>query len=85
MLRPPHLAFDLAPNTNLFTKMTNISLCSSLAHRTSTEEYAEKILRITDWNVTLIESCKREICGAFWGTGNPDISGTGVSRRPDEH
>jgi len=64
--------------------MTDITLCSGLAHRTSTEEYAEKILSTTGWNITLIESCKREICGAFWGTGNPDISGTGVSGRADE-
>ncbi|KXH65935.1 hypothetical protein CSAL01_10802 [Colletotrichum salicis] len=39
----------------------------------------ERSKSTTSFNITELDRCKEEICGAIWGDANPDISGMGVS------
>lgn len=53
--------------------------CSSLVSRTSFASYIQVLNATTDFNLTLLEACKGDICNALWGDGNSDIAGIGVS------
>lgn len=53
--------------------------CSTLTQRESFPGYIAKVRNATNGNFTLVEQCKTEVCNALWGSGNPDISGIGVS------
>ncbi|KAL9600982.1 MAG: hypothetical protein Q9219_002804 [cf. Caloplaca sp. 3 TL-2023] len=63
--------------------MTNATVirCSNLASRTDFSSYIAAVRATTGDDLSLISSCKAEICDALWGSGNPDISGIGVSLR----
>ena len=60
--------------------MANTKLvdCSGLASKESFASYIAGIRNATANNIQLIDQCKKEVCGALWGSGNPDISGNGV-------
>lgn len=53
--------------------------CSELATRTSFSSYIATVKNATANNFALVEQCRPEVCNALWGSGNPDISGVGVS------
>jgi hypothetical protein len=53
--------------------------CSALVERKSFEAYVESINSSTFGNLSLASQCRSELCNALWGSGNPDISGIGVS------
>ncbi len=53
--------------------------CSRLAIRTSFDSYAHRLLNVTNGNLSLLNQCKVEVCGALWGQGSGDISNVGVS------
>ena len=36
------------------------------------------VLPVTANDFALIDQCRKEVCGTLWGSGNPDISGSGV-------
>jgi hypothetical protein len=59
-------------------KETTVS-CSNLTDRNDFQSYIEIISEATGGNFSLVAECKAEICGALWGSGNPDISGVGMS------
>lgn len=61
----------------------NVS-CAALSERTSFSSYIHLLREIAgdDWTVSALRPCQLEICSALWGTGNPDISGIGVSKKP---
>ena len=65
---------------NLFNLMANTKLvnCSGLASKESFPSYIAEIRNATANNIPLVDQCKKEVCGALWGSGNPDISGSGV-------
>ncbi len=54
--------------------------CSNLASRSSFPKYITAIRNATGNNFTLVDQCQAEVCNALWGSGNPDISGIGVSQ-----
>jgi hypothetical protein len=58
---------------------TLIVKCTLLAARSSLTEYMRTIRLVTDDNFNYLSACKTDVCNALWGTGNPDISGVGVS------
>jgi len=68
---PPHnnSAIPSTPNMN----------CTTLTSRTSFESYITLLQTTTSNNLTLISQCRKEICGALWGAGNPDVSGIGMA------
>ena len=53
--------------------------CSDLTSRTNFPDYITAIRNATGNNFALVDQCKAEVCNALWGSGNPDISGIGVS------
>ena len=55
--------------------------CSALVVRKSFTDYVQALNITTHGNLSLAVQCKREVCNALWGSGNPDISGIGVSIR----
>ena len=57
---------------------TTSSDCSNLALEKSFADYIAEIRNATANNFALVDQCKKEICGTLWGSGNPDISGSGV-------
>jgi len=61
-----------------FTNPANTANCSLLISRTDFTSYVQELNSTTDFNLTLLESCKGDICNALWGDGNADISGIGV-------
>jgi hypothetical protein len=58
---------------------TNID-CSSLAVRKHFKDYIQALNLTFTGNFNLVEKCKPQVCNALWGSGNPDISGIGVSK-----
>ena len=52
--------------------------CSNLASRQGFAGYIAKIRNATANDIALVDQCKQEVCRALWGSGNPDISGSGV-------
>lgn len=55
--------------------------CADLSVRTSFANYILTVEIVTQDNLSLLASCKPELCTALWGSGNPDISGIGVSHK----
>ncbi|KAL2875112.1 hypothetical protein SGCOL_009684 [Colletotrichum sp. CLE4] len=53
--------------------------CASLEDLNDFNLYIEQLKSTTSFNITELDRCKEEICGAIWGDANPDISGIGVS------
>lgn len=53
--------------------------CYPLLRYTSFEQYVEAIFNVTGGDLDRVDVCKAEVCSAIWGTGNADISGSGVS------
>jgi hypothetical protein len=43
-------------------------------------KYIEQLRTETDFVTSNLTICKKEICIAIWGNGNPDISGIGVRK-----
>ena len=67
---------------NSYSSMANDTIvnCSDLVSRTSFHNYIATIRNVTGNSFALVDQCKAEICNALWGSGNPDISGIGVSK-----
>jgi len=59
--------------------MANTTLNCEQFKNYSNPEYYDLLRNQTYFNATLIELCHSEICFMLAGTGNPDISGIGVS------
>jgi hypothetical protein len=55
--------------------------CAAFEVRHDFAGYAGKLIDATGGDLTQLAPCRRQVCGALWGDGNPDISGIGV-RRP---
>jgi hypothetical protein len=53
--------------------------CSQLGTRTDFRSYILLVSNATGGNFSLASDCKPEICAALWGSGNPDISGIGMT------
>ncbi|KAL0937210.1 uncharacterized protein CTRU02_206941 [Colletotrichum truncatum] len=53
--------------------------CSSLESLHGFDNYLRQLRAVTHFNETLLNQCRKTICNAVWGEGNPDISGIGVS------
>ena len=53
--------------------------CRLLSSRTSFSAYVELVRNATNENFSLVEDCRAEVCGALWGSGNPDVSGIGMA------
>ncbi|KAF5588187.1 hypothetical protein FPCIR_7205 [Fusarium pseudocircinatum] len=53
--------------------------CSQWTQLNDFSEYIQDLDSKTQFNKSILESCKSEICNAIYGTGNPDISGIGVA------
>lgn len=45
-------------------------------------DYVKLLRSETGFRRQPLHQCQTEICSALWGTGNPDISGIGVSCLP---
>ncbi|KAL8691746.1 MAG: hypothetical protein Q9218_003095 [Villophora microphyllina] len=71
-----YTTFELSLRT-----MANLTViqCSSLRSRTDFTSYIAAIRASTGDNLSRVTDCKVEICCALWGSGNPDVSGIGVS------
>jgi hypothetical protein len=61
--------------------MTTTLNCAAFEVRHDFAAYAGKLIDATGGDLTQLAPCRRQVCGALWGDGNPDISGIGV-RRP---
>lgn len=53
--------------------------CTALSTRTDFDGYVALLKNITGGNFSLVSECREEVCGALWGSGNPDISGIGMT------
>ena len=53
--------------------------CTALRSRQHFANYIHLINETTKGNFSLVRACKADVCTALWGSGNPDISGIGVS------
>ncbi|OCL10665.1 hypothetical protein AOQ84DRAFT_387352 [Glonium stellatum] len=53
--------------------------CSDLSSRISFANYIASISNATGVDFSLVSECRAEVCGALWGSGNPDISGIGMA------
>jgi hypothetical protein len=53
--------------------------CLALSTRTNFSGYTALLRNVTNGNFSLVTECRREVCGALWGSGNPDISGIGMA------
>jgi hypothetical protein len=40
--------------------------------------FESRVSRVEN-NTSLVTKCRAEVCGALWGTGNPDVSGIGMA------
>jgi hypothetical protein len=76
LLLLPRLVFF--SRTPLKLNMANMS-CNALSSRTDFPGYMALLRNFTDGEFSLVETCKAEVCGALWGSGNPDISGVGMA------
>jgi hypothetical protein len=57
----------------------NDTACATLSSRTNFPDYIEQIRNVTNGNLSLVDPCRKQVCGALWGSGNPDISGIGMA------
>ncbi|CAM1509100.1 Fc.00g028390.m01.CDS01 [Cosmosporella sp. VM-42] len=53
--------------------------CSALKKLSDFKDYIDALKEETDFEISNLQACKVEICTAVYGTGNPDISGIGVT------
>jgi len=53
--------------------------CSNLSSRTNFASYIASISNATGGDFSLVNECRASVCGALWGSGNPDISGIGMA------
>jgi hypothetical protein len=53
--------------------------CVDLSVRTDFTAYIDLLRNRTGGDFSLVRDCKKEVCGALWGFGNPDISGIGMA------
>jgi len=60
------------------TNTTSVD-CSQLGTRTDFKNYINLLSNVTGGNFSLVSGCKSEVCTALWGSGNPDISGVGMT------
>jgi hypothetical protein len=77
---PQRRSIDLShePLRAIMANSTSID-CSKLGTRTDFRSYILSISNATGGNFSLASDCKPEICAALWGSGNPDISGIGMT------
>lgn len=57
----------------------NDSYCAALSSRADFEGYVDLLRNVTNGDFSLVKECRGEVCGALWGSGNPDISGIGMA------
>jgi hypothetical protein len=60
--------------------MTSPLDCAAFEVRNDFAAYAGKLIDATNGDLTQLAPCRKQVCGALWGDGNPDISGIGVRR-----
>jgi hypothetical protein len=53
--------------------------CTALSYRSDFADYIVLLSNATGGDFNLVKNCRLEVCGALWGTGNPDISGIGMA------
>lgn len=53
--------------------------CSNLTSLSDFADYIDTLRSETEFKTAQLQDCRPEICQAVYGTGNPDISGIGVS------
>ena len=53
--------------------------CLALSTRTDFAAYIDLLRNATGGDFSLVKDCKTNVCGALWGSGNPDISGIGMA------
>lgn len=53
--------------------------CIALSSRKDFTSYISLLRNLTNGDFNQVISCRREVCGALWGSGNPDISGIGLA------
>ncbi|KAF1834755.1 hypothetical protein BDW02DRAFT_568721 [Decorospora gaudefroyi] len=56
----------------------NAQDCIALSTRTKFTTYMDSLRNVTGGDFSLVKDCRAQVCGALWGTGNPDISGIGM-------
>lgn len=52
--------------------------CIALSNRTDFTAYVDLLRNLTNGDFSLVKVCKKDVCEALWGFGNPDISGVGM-------
>jgi hypothetical protein len=57
----------------------DLSGCIALSTRTDFAAYIDLLRNATGGDFSLVKDCKTNVCGALWGSGNPDISGIGMA------
>jgi hypothetical protein len=57
----------------------NAQDCIALSVRTDFTAYIDLLRNLTNSDFSLAKDCRKDVCGALWGSGNPDISGVGMS------
>jgi hypothetical protein len=67
---PRNFALVVMPSTSSMD-------CTAFKMRTSFGPYVSPL----ENNASLVIECKAEVCGALWGSGNPDVSGIGMAIR----
>lgn len=60
--------------------MTSTPDCSALTDLDAFPKYIATLRNETAFNLALLTDCKKDICDAVFGVGNPDVSGVGVSK-----
>jgi hypothetical protein len=53
-------------------------VCIALSVRTDFTAYIDLLRNLTNSDFSLAEDCRKDVCEALWGSGNPDISGVGM-------
>jgi hypothetical protein len=53
--------------------------CTALSYRSGFSDYITLLRNTTGNDFNVVQDCRLEICGALWGSGNPDISGIGMA------
>jgi len=56
-----------------------MSNCTTLSSRTSFPAYISTLRNTTHNDFRRVDACRLQVCGALWGTGNPDVSGIGMA------
>jgi hypothetical protein len=56
----------------------NAQDCIALSARTNFGAYIDLLRNLTKNDFSLVKDCRKDVCEALWGSGNPDISGIGM-------